>query len=69
MLGETVTAARTTVSPNRSEGGSCGLLGQAPGLEHEGAAGKLGFNPLHSHSLGLLSSLIGFLFYAMCHRS
>ena len=51
MLGETVTAASTIVSPKRTQGGAGGLLGEAAGLECEGTAGELGFDPLHGHDL------------------
>ena len=42
------------------QGGAGGLLRQSPGLDHQGASGELGFDPLYSHcllSLGVLRFL------------
>ena len=51
MLGETVTAASTIVSPNRVHRGARGLLRQSTGLQREGTSGELGLDPLCCHCL------------------
>ncbi len=49
MLGETVTAARTIVSPKRTRAEPAACLARRPGFDDQGTAGELGFDPLYGH--------------------